>query len=303
MELDALKRKGELTRLEARRELLSLRSKLNPLTKNLQQQGGSFNLNIYQQAISDLFQENVPSPSFLRIQAQLCHTLHCHEIQLKQLQIIKKHNKRIIQYFQEEIKEITEDNTPREQQLMDQISSLTADLTDLKEELEKKATDQEEKITELMERLGSTANDSFMGASFSHLTDIFGSNFDPTQTPMALRKSKIWVDLQKYDQKDDSSLGRELRKPFDGSSFASSGSSSDSKMPQRRSSIMNSLFGLMEDDDDEENPQTPAAASSRPTLSRETVRSFVEHSECSDGLLSPTSDALRKLSAEVFHDF
>jgi hypothetical protein len=314
IELAAVKQKGEKARLEARRELLSLRAKLNPSTKNLQQMGESFNLAIYQHEIAKVFQSDVSSPSFLRIQAQLCHALHCHEIQLKQMQITQKHNRRVIEYLQYEISEITEDSSTRKMVLVNELASASKTLFALKEELECKAESQEEEINELMEQLGSTAiayDDSFMQESFARLQDVLGPSFDPTlmHTPISLRKSKIWCDLQRHEEEDADALG-ELRKisfhhrtSLIGSNAASTKMerhhSGEFKIPSRNS-IFSSFrtFGFGDDDEDEDAPRTPPT--SRPILSRDSIREFVEHSEGSDGPLSPTSDALRKLSEEVF---
>jgi hypothetical protein len=63
---------------------------------------------------------------------------------------------------------------------------------------------------------------------------------------------------------------------------------------------LNSLLalGFGDDDEDEDAPRTPPPR--RPVLKRGSIREYVEHSEGSDRPLSPTSDALKKLSEEVF---
>ena len=316
-ELDALKRKGEKTRLESRRELLSLRAKLKPLAKDLQQAGESIHLGIYQQQITFVFQKNLPTPYIQRILSQLCHALHCHEVQLKQLKIIKQWNKRIIVAYQKESKNLTEENKSRLQSLQNELSTAEASLKSLEKELESKVEQQEKDIDQLFEQVG---NMSAFNGSFARLTGAGGGDvFDSaiTETPMTLRKSKIWIDLTRNEEEDKDKVG-ELKKisshgglgssrhsRYDDHTITKRGSaSSTTSSSSHRASILDSFQKMVVGDfdfagDEDETPMTPPNQR-RPVLSRDSVREFVEHNDQPEAPLSPTIDALRKLTEEVF---
>jgi hypothetical protein len=254
-ELYELRSKGETTRLESRRELLNLRSELNPLTKNLKQQGASFHLSLYQHQLKQVFDVNqVPSPYVLKILAQLCHALHCHEIQLKQIHIMKRYNKKIIKELQKQIKLLTEENGQRELLLVEEREEKREDIAKLRKEYEPKMEELQDELANMRQKLGIYISPSPMASPVS-LRAMMSSDFllncssfsklDGSQTPELLKKSLIWSSLKLADEKDAHERG-ESNKRLSGISLSqhlpriSFGSPFSSPQQRRKSSFVDS---------------------------------------------------------------
>lgn len=267
-ELDAFYRSGEEARMKRRRELLSLRSTLAPMLKSLDETGKFVDFENYQLEIRKVFGTGqVTTPDVVKIQAQLCHALHFHEIQLKQSHIYKRRNKHLTKFLQKEIKGLTTENNDRQQKLVRQVEEVKNLLKEQSKTLKTKIELQDNEIKQLRDQLGvadlslmspksrvSSVSESLHTMmekiSFEELKkkEVYHPVLDVTTTPTCLSKSKLWNDMKKYDT--EMYCGQ------------------------------------------------PAASSRQST--QDNKRSLLELINCDDSLLSPTSQDIKKLSAEVF---
>lgn len=226
-ELDALYRAGEEARMQRRRELLSLRSTLTPLSKSLDEVASSSQLSIYQIQIRRAFGvSHEPAPYVIKIQAQLCHALHSHEIQLKQLHIFKRRNKQLTKFLQKEVEDLTLESGERQQELVRQVENAKATLEEQSTKMESTSLAQEEEIRRLMDKLdivdmnlmspqtrARSVSESLQTMmekiSFEDLKNVDAHTvLEVTKTPTCLSRSKLWIDLKKQeDVKVSGSLG------------------------------------------------------------------------------------------------
>jgi hypothetical protein len=214
-ELDELYRKGEEMRMENRRALVALRAKFNPLSKSLNDMGDSFSLSVYQDHLRQAFGDgNEPEPHVIKIQAQLCHALHCHEIQLKQTHITERRTKQLSKYFKKQVEELTLESRERERNLARRVEEERANLDALEAALESRARALDDEIEELRNKHGvvdirmmspetrvKSISESMYammeGIGFEELKNSDASAvLELTTTPTILSKSKLWIDLK-----------------------------------------------------------------------------------------------------------
>ncbi|KAL3908399.1 MAG: hypothetical protein SGARI_003078, partial [Bacillariaceae sp.] len=156
-ELVELKQKGEDKKLKHRRDLLALRTSLACSTKSLNDKTRSCQYTIYQQSIRDIFRNEdgsgVPQPYVIKVQAQLCHSLHSTEIQLKQTKVVKKQNSRMAKYLEKELSKLREENRKRRRDTSNQLYEHTAHWQQELGELKTTFKEQEDEITRLRSML------------------------------------------------------------------------------------------------------------------------------------------------------
>jgi hypothetical protein len=215
LELDELYREGEKRRMENRRELLGLRAKFNPLCRSLNEMADTFNLAVYMDHLRKVYGEgNEPEPYVIKIQAQLCHSLHSNEIQLKQTHSIQRRNKQLCKFLQNQADELTLESGERERKLIRQVQEGKANLDELASELDSRVRTLDSEINELRDHLGvvdirtmspetrvKSISDSMhammQGIGFEELKDSSASAvLELTATPKILSKSKLWIDLK-----------------------------------------------------------------------------------------------------------
>ena len=202
MVLERTIREGEEARLNARREILSLRAELTALTGRLKQRSEEIPMFLYQREMKAVFDENeLPTPYVIKIQAQLCQTLHQQEIQLKQMHLTKKKNKKVITYLQNEAKRLTEENAQRELELVNRIAQKNAERHAEMDALKEKVLHQEEEIRKLQRTLGMDDGCHSPVATRKSLSlRNLMESISPLATPKALRMSKVWADAKHLEQ-------------------------------------------------------------------------------------------------------
>lgn len=278
LELEDLIQQGNRLRLERRRDLLTLRSKLRPLQDAYAKGRHDVVLPIYQEVIHESFQEESGAPYVTKIQAQLCSALHDQEVQQTQIKIAQRSNKRWIVYLSKQIEHLKEESDFRANKLTMELDKASNSNKVMKEMFEKDATDQEEEIKRLKLELGMDPNDFEPRRSFfaprQRMKRLSGSLRNimahAVETPKILKESKIWRDLKDAEEKDeaDMSLIRKSRlrildrlkmpsldrdsiptfgnkKSFGGGGGTSSGSSSTPQQQQQAGSPFKtrSIFG------------------------------------------------------------
>lgn len=264
---------GDEARLVARREVLALRAKMTELQIKLKERQKSQRIGMYQREIKQVFANDaMPSPYVLNIQSQLCQVLHKNEVQLRQIKMTQKRNKKLISYLQKESEALTEENAQVELRFVNELAEASAQKHTLIEGLKEQAGDQEEEIKQIREERGLSPDLSLLTpvSPRKNLADSFGDLMGSLRhltlaplvhTPEALKKSKVWADANEENYDDVSDLNvsnhykqREQREHFKrqasikyGTSLddGSSSHSTDSYrgMPSR-SSMVNALsFG------------------------------------------------------------
>jgi hypothetical protein len=166
-ELRELRRAGEESKMEHRRQLFKLRSDLAFLRKTLHDKISCSRATLYQQAIRDVFlgssigeTENgsescslLPQPYVIKIQAQLCHSLQSNEIQKKQLKILEHRKKSQIKQMEKRKEELAGKNKDRKMVLDQRLVERTVEWQNQVEELQLTVEAQEMTIKELRKHL------------------------------------------------------------------------------------------------------------------------------------------------------
>jgi hypothetical protein len=307
MDLDDLIRQGDRLRLEHRRELLKLRSQLAPLTKNHfnAKRGEGINISVYQEVMNESIQDDAPAPFVTKIQSQLCSALHNQEVQLTQIKIAQRSNKRLIIYLSKETEFLKEESKFRENKLTGEIDKANNANKIMGDMFEKDALDQEEEIKLLQMKLGIDPNTPIArrGSSLrrrfapkQRIKRLSGSLRNimanvGSETPEILRKSKIWKDLKESEERDASEMslirkgrrrimGRLGGRPILGPS-TSDKDDGHVKSPAHTDKEKRSVFKAMEIFSSSDAPPPPPPPDD-------------------DISLSSTSEAYQKLSQEVF---
>lgn len=248
-ELRETRRNSEESRLEHRRELFKLRSSLTSLNKQLEDKMACSRVPQYQQAIRNVFLRSdtkrsgggsgtesfessslLPQPYVIKIQAQLCHSLHSNEIQKKQLQISERRNNALTKHMEKRKEELSDKCEVRKRVLDKRLEDRTLEWSHELEELQLKAEAQEitiQKLRKLLNLGDSRSCDSILRARFNSkipisprtLVSSFSTSMrkvvdgvslftrkeetappslEITMTPPQVPKSKVpWIDLTK----------------------------------------------------------------------------------------------------------
>ncbi|KAL3913720.1 MAG: hypothetical protein SGILL_006375 [Bacillariaceae sp.] len=241
-ELALLRQKGDETRMGNRRELLQLRAELASTKKAFEAQVASSAISLYQKAIQDVFRNEdgsgIPQPYVLKVQAQLCHSLHANEVQLKQSKVVKRQHKHITKFFEKEREKLRSESCKSKRDLSDKVYAATAGWQQELGELKTKNLSQQQEIKRLRTMLklkNESSEDSLdefellngapsspKGLSHSlqqsfmrvmegiHYKDVkhavMPPSLDRTVTPPNLSNSALWKDLK--NSSSSSSLER-----------------------------------------------------------------------------------------------
>eukprot|EP00980_Cylindrotheca_fusiformis_P031662 scaffold26766_cov166-Cylindrotheca_fusiformis.AAC.1 len=165
MDLESLLEDGDRLRLERRRELLRLRSELEPLSQSYKSKVATTgnDLALYQQAIVESFQEEEQeqaAPYVQKIQAQLCSALHNQELLQTQIRLAQHSNKRLIVYLSKQIELLKEENQVRSDTLSSEIARGEAANRLMRDMFDKDASDQEDEMKALKVKLGMDPNNN-----------------------------------------------------------------------------------------------------------------------------------------------
>ncbi|KAG7360436.1 hypothetical protein IV203_035535 [Nitzschia inconspicua] len=161
-ELCELRRAGEESEMKYRQELSKLRSDLAALQKVLREKTSRTRMPLYQQAIRDIFVQSkaglvttsgLPQPYVIKIQAQLCHSLHSNEIYRNQLHMLEHHGKRLTRHLGKRKEELKSKNGDRKKFLKQRLEGRTMDWQHHLEELQRKTEAQQSAINELQKQL------------------------------------------------------------------------------------------------------------------------------------------------------
>jgi hypothetical protein len=227
----ALHLAGDRKRYAQRRELLALRAKHIPITKNLKQllqkmddssssssSATAFDkhMDIYREAVQQVFGDDEAGKEerAVQLQTKLCHALHCHEMQVKQIHSLKRHHKHLVNHLlKKELREQEEGKT--EIDPLKSIAKLEEERRRLKEESEMRLKEQQEEMDALKQVLGEqnllTPQISGVGSFDGDASSLGyriqnGETAEDMRTPKILQQSKIWVDLMEAEEKDADAL-------------------------------------------------------------------------------------------------
>jgi hypothetical protein len=326
MDLDDLICQGDQLRLEQRRELLKLRSQLAPLTQRHfnAKKGEGINISVYQEIMHESIQDGAPAPFVTKIQSQLCSSLHNQEVQLTQIKIAQRSNKKLIIYLSKEIELLKEESKIRENKLTGKIDEANNANKTMEDMFEKDARDQEEEIKSLQTKLGIDPNTPIarrgsglrrrfaprqrikrLSGSLKNIMANVGS-----ETPKILRESKIWKDLKDAEERDASEMsairkgGRRmmgrLGRPRLGASTSDKDDDhvkSSAHTDKERGSILNSVFGSSHRGEGFFKAMETFSSSDAPPQPPDGIDDL---SWPDDNSWSSTSEAYQKLSEEVY---
>mmetsp|Transcript_52375 Transcript_52375/g.126759 ORF Transcript_52375/g.126759 Transcript_52375/m.126759 type:complete len:318 (+) Transcript_52375:276-1229(+) len=306
-ELNALRQAGTESKMERRREILSLRSNMTMVLKSIHKARSSTQLSLYGEQIHNVFgasqqqevQENVPrNVGVAKIRAQLCEALHKDEIQLKQSHLYKRHTKHIKKYLQKEVEKLRQESRDTQEKLGKQIQDIKNSLEQQSQTMSSTIHHQEKEIATLRTQLGMTnvAMDlslmspetrkrsvaeslhTIMEKGSSSLEELelnqhrYKPVLDSTETPTCLSRSKIWIELKKENYLSD------LNDDKDGG---------DNEL-LLQTPVDDFLLRAREKDGNQLFCKTKLG------------QSLIELMNSEDSMLSPTSKEIKKLSNEVF---
>jgi hypothetical protein len=303
-ELAELRRHGDETRMGDRRELLQLRNELASTKKSLEAQGASCAPGMYQQAVRHVFcnedGSGVPQAHVLKLQAQLCHSLHFNEVQLKQSIIVGRRCKHITEFFEQERDKLRVESGNSKRVLSNKVYEETASWQNELGELKSRYSAQKEQISRLRtlskqrhelceERLMNGAPVSPLHESLMRVMEgihykdlkhaVMPASLDRTITPPNLSESSLWKQL-----KNSSSSSRQRSK--------------NQSMNGHGEYTKSLLWNDLKKDSENKKFAGMGKIKSLKPFKRSTA---VHKSENNDNLmLSPTSKTIKALSAEVF---
>lgn len=97
---------------------------------------------------------SVDSTYVVRLQAQLCKSMHSMGMLENQMTIVKKNCNGLVKSLKDEISSVTDDKCKMEVELINQLGTLDAEKKELEEEWQKKLDEKKAKTAELEEKVG-----------------------------------------------------------------------------------------------------------------------------------------------------
>lgn len=190
-ELERIKqdRQGQFVRFQLERFLLEHRV-LKGRRQNLVRAGESVDSRLYQEAFQEFNPGETTVPEGVqRLQSKLCQELHCHEIQMKQIHLLKKWNKKLAKALRFEIEDNTKKCRTAQRELDGEIPRLRVQHLKMQRQFEATVRDQEEELGSLTK--GSELGEIGWGSARQIPIDVL----EEMTTPKFLRRSKVWVDI------------------------------------------------------------------------------------------------------------